>query len=268
MLLTVAVDAAVALLQCDEAPGNVVVEHYMTEVVEVDTLTAAVAADEDTYLTVLLGKVAHHIFLLGVGERTVKAFHLVAAELELTHDSLLQILHGGYTLGEDDDALLLILLPNLLQFQLEGIVTGVLVVINKMPYVCRETCKVAALVLLLTFFECEQGSNGRGEKTLEHGKGKQRVVGIAVVQVAEPCVLHTEDILFLGSKMYVDRYDIALLKLAADAGVRNVVLEAAYIIRHHIFLGVFPTAWNGDGFQHTHQVGKRLSRPVVWGGGS
>ena len=81
-------------------------------------------------------------------------------------------------------------------------------------------------------------------------------------------MLHTEDILFLGSKMYVYRYDLTFLKLAADAGVGNVVLEAAYIIRHHIFLGVFPTAWNGDGFQHTHQIGKRLSRPVVRGGGS
>ena len=224
----------------------------MAEVVEVDSLTATVTADEDTYLTVFLGKVAHHFFLFGVGERTVETLHLVAVELELAHDALLQVFHGGYTFGEDDDAFLLVLLPYLLQLLFEGVITGVLVVVHKPSYVVRKACKVATLVLLLTFFQCEKRCYGRGEETLEDGKGKQRVVGFVIIQVAELGMLHTEDVFFLSSEPYVDRYDFALLKLAADAGIGYIILEATHIIGCHILLCVFAVAGDGDGFQHTH----------------
>ena len=65
-------------------------------------------------------------------------------------------------------------------------------------------------------------------------------------------MLHTEDVFFLSSESYIDRYDLALLKLAADAGIGYIIFEATHIIGRHILLCVFAVAGDGDGVQHTH----------------
>ena len=76
LLLTISVDTTIALLQGDKAPGDIIVEHDMAEVVQVHALRTGVAGNEHSYLAVFLGKVAHQLFLLCVGHRAVKALHL------------------------------------------------------------------------------------------------------------------------------------------------------------------------------------------------
>ena len=111
LLLTIAVDTTITLLQSNQTPRYVIVEHDVAIVMKVDTLWTTITGDEDANLTILFGEVTYHLFLFGIRKWTVKAYHLFFVELKLTHDTLLQILHGSNTLGKDDNTFFGILIP-------------------------------------------------------------------------------------------------------------------------------------------------------------
>ena len=66
--LTVAVNTTVALFQCDERPGEIIIEHPVTVVVQVHALGASIATDEQSNLAVPFSEVLNHGLLLYIAK--------------------------------------------------------------------------------------------------------------------------------------------------------------------------------------------------------
>ena len=83
MLLAVAVDAAVTLLQRDERPGNVVVKHSMAVVVQVHALRAGIGAEQQPDTAVLLAEVFDDLLLLYIAEAAVELRNGAISQTEI-----------------------------------------------------------------------------------------------------------------------------------------------------------------------------------------
>ena len=70
--LAIAVNTTVSLFQCDERPGEIVIEHPVTVVVQVHALGASITTDEQSNLAVTFAEVLNHGLLLNIAERTIK----------------------------------------------------------------------------------------------------------------------------------------------------------------------------------------------------
>ena len=105
--LSVAVDTAVALVQRDDAPGQVVVDHAVAEVVQVNALGSGVAGQEEAYGAVLGAEVLDDALLFHVVEATVEALDGGGLEFEGGGELPFQVGKGGDPFGKDHDAFVL-----------------------------------------------------------------------------------------------------------------------------------------------------------------
>ena len=102
VLLAVAVDAAVALLEDHERPGDVEVDHPVAEEVEVDALRGHVGGDEEPNRGLFLAEVLDDPLLLDVGQAAVEHLDLFSLQAEVRRQVLFEELQGLDALGEDD----------------------------------------------------------------------------------------------------------------------------------------------------------------------
>ncbi len=70
--LAVTVNATIALLKGNERPRQVVVEHAVAVIVQVDTLAAGITAYQHADVAVALAEVLYHLLLLDIAQRAVK----------------------------------------------------------------------------------------------------------------------------------------------------------------------------------------------------
>ena len=82
LFLSITVYTSITLFKGDKTPRNIIVEHDMTEIMQVDSLRTGIAGDEDTNFAVFLSKVIHHFLLFGISERSVKTLHLFVIQTE------------------------------------------------------------------------------------------------------------------------------------------------------------------------------------------
>ena len=176
---------------------------------------------------------------------------------------LLKEFHCGNALGEDDDALLGILLPNLQKLGPECLVSGVDAFRNVVVDKLQQFLHLHAVVLLATLLQRGLGGIGRREITLEQRQGKERVGAVGLADRLETGVLHLEEPLFLRMQTDGDADDPAVLELTTDALVLNILLEATHIVGAYIFLSVLATTRDRDGVEHAHEIGKRLGIAIV-----
>ena len=67
-------------------------------------------------------------------------------------------------------------------------------------------------------------------------------------------------------KTDIDGFNLALLEIAADILILDVVLETAHIVLLNILFGVLTITGNAGWFKHPHQIGKRLGTTVMRSG--
>lgn len=107
MGLAVAVDTAVALLDADQGPGDVVVDELVALAVEVDTLRCHVSREQDAHGGVRQAEVLDTLHLLLVGETAVHdprgLLQRLPLEAESRRDRPTQPLQRLDALGEHHD---------------------------------------------------------------------------------------------------------------------------------------------------------------------
>ncbi len=106
LLLPVAVDPAVALLEHHERPRHVEVDHPVREVVEVDPLGGDVGGEEEPDRGLVAPEVLDDPLLVHVREPAVEDLHLLVLQPEVPLEVLVQELQRLDALGEDDEAVL------------------------------------------------------------------------------------------------------------------------------------------------------------------
>ena len=105
VFLPVAVDPAVALLDPDQRPRQVVVDEVVALAVHVHPLGGHVAGEQDPHRLVREGEALDDLLLLDVGEPAVHDVDLARpGEPEPLRQHLVQPLESGDALGEDDRA--------------------------------------------------------------------------------------------------------------------------------------------------------------------
>lgn len=70
--LSVTVNATIALLKGNERPRQVVVEHAVAVIVQVDTLASSITAYQHADVAVALAEVLYHLLLLDIAQRAIK----------------------------------------------------------------------------------------------------------------------------------------------------------------------------------------------------
>ncbi len=83
MLLSEAVDAAVALFEGDDRPGDVVVDQVVAVVVQVDALRAGIGSEEQAHAGVFFAEIFDRFLLFGVRQAAVKTGDGLVAQLEI-----------------------------------------------------------------------------------------------------------------------------------------------------------------------------------------
>ena len=111
VLLAVAVDAAVALFQGDQRPGDVEVDEVVAEEVQVHAFAGHVGGQQDSHGGVLLAEVLDDLHLLGVGQAGVEEPPGAVLELVAGDEEVPQHFEGADALGEDDDPPLALAVP-------------------------------------------------------------------------------------------------------------------------------------------------------------
>ncbi|EGG27494.1 hypothetical protein PA08_0761 [Cutibacterium modestum P08] len=103
--LAVSVDAAIALLNADEAPGDVEVDEFVALLVQVDALAGDVTGDQHADGGVRLFEGLDDLLLFGVAEATVQHRDLVGGEGQVVDETITQPVQGGDSLSEDNGSL-------------------------------------------------------------------------------------------------------------------------------------------------------------------
>ena len=76
--LSIPVNSSIALFEGNERPGNVVIEHMVTKVVQVHSLRACIRGKQDSVIGVLFTKIFNDPLLFYVGEGAMKiGYHAV-----------------------------------------------------------------------------------------------------------------------------------------------------------------------------------------------
>ena len=105
VFLPVTVDPAVALLDADQRPGQVVVDEVVALAVHVHALGGHIAGEQDSHRLILQREPLDDLLLLGIGEPAVHEVDLAwLGEPEPLRQGPVQPLEGRDALGEDDRA--------------------------------------------------------------------------------------------------------------------------------------------------------------------
>lgn len=104
MLLDITIDPAIALLKHHERPRHVRVNQAVAVVVQVQALTGHVRAQQHTDGVVLSAKAIDQQLLFGIGHLAMQKLDLVALELQVVAQLLLQPAQGFNALRENNEA--------------------------------------------------------------------------------------------------------------------------------------------------------------------
>src|SRR5262249_53088897 len=98
------VDPAVALLDPDQAPRDVVVDQLVALLMEVHTFRGDIAGDQHADRARLLLEVPDDLLLLDVADPAVEHLDLLCTKLEVLGELVAEPVQGADPFGEDHDA--------------------------------------------------------------------------------------------------------------------------------------------------------------------